>query len=252
MPIPRIYLPVALHPGSEATLDARAAGHVIRVLRLRVGDGVSLFNGDGNDYAAELTAAHKDQARARILAVQVRATESPLGIELAQGISRGERMDFTLQKAVELGVRRIVPLDTARSQVRLSGEREEKRLRHWGGIIMHACEQSGRSRLPELLPVQSLERWLSAPSVVTHKLFLDPEGDVCVADLGELGGPLSAVSLLVGPEGGLSPAERERASAHGYLRLRLGPRILRTETAALTAMAALQAVWGDLRQPRGA
>lgn len=246
MPTPRIYLPATLTPGAEVALDARAAGHAVRVLRLRVGATVALFNGDGRDYLAELIAVRKDQALCRIHAAHPRATESPLTIELAQGISRGERMDYTIQKAVELGVQRIVPLDTERSQVKLGGEREEKRLQHWAGIILHACEQSGRSRIPELQPVQRLDRWLSMQSGAGQRLFLDPQGDVSVADLS---GPVDSVSLLVGPEGGLSPAERELAISRGFLRLRLGPRILRTETAALTALAALQSVWGDLRQP---
>lgn len=252
MSTPRIYLPVPLQPDSEAALDARAAGHVVRVLRLRVGAALLLFNGDGNDYAAELIEVRKDQVRCRVGSAQARATESALTVELAQGISRGERMDYTLQKAVELGVQRIVPLATERSQVKLSGEREEKRLQHWTGIILHACEQSGRSRIPELLPVQRLDQWLAGrerrgqpllPSA-NQTLFLDPDGDVSV---GALQGPLDHISLLVGPEGGLSPAERELAVRAGCLRLRLGPRVLRTETAALTALAALQGIWGDLR-----
>lgn len=244
MPTPRIHLPLPLQTGAEVELDARAAGHAVRVLRLRAGDTLVLFNGDGNDYTAALVEVRKDQARCRVLSAQARPTESPLLIELAQGISRGERMDYTIQKAVELGVQRIVPLDTERSQVKLSGEREEKRLQHWHGIILHACEQSGRSLIPELRPVQRLDRWLAAPTEATHRLFLDPEGDVCVKDLA---GPVGSISLLVGPEGGLGPAERELAVARGFLRLRLGPRILRTETAALTALAAIQATWGDLR-----
>ena len=243
MPTPRIYLPVPLQPDSEVALDARAVGHVVRVLRLRVGDAVWLFNGDGKDYAAELIDVRKDHAHCRVGAAQVRATESPLSVELAQGISRGERMDFTLQKAVELGVQRIVPLATERSQVRLSGEREEKRLQHWQGIILHACEQSGRSRIPELGAVQRLDQWLTTRPRIGRGLFLDPEGDVSVSGLNA---PIEALSLLVGPEGGLSPTERELAVSAGFQRLRLGPRILRTETAALTALAALQGIWGDL------
>lgn len=248
MSTPRIYLPVTLQPGIEVALDARAAGHAIRVLRLRVGDALLLFNGDGNDYAGELIEVRKEHAVCRIHTALERPTESPLRIELAQGISRGERMDYTLQKAVELGVQRIVPLATERSQVKLSGEREEKRLQHWSGIILHACEQSGRSRIPELLPVQRLDLWLAGrerrcqPQI--QALFLDPEGDVSV---GTLKAPVDDISLLVGPEGGLSPAERELAVRAGFLRLRLGPRVLRTETAALTALAALQGIWGDLR-----
>lgn len=243
MPAPRIYLPASLAPDGEVELDARAAGHAVRVLRLRAGDDVVLFNGDGNDYAAKLIDVRRERVLCRIDTVRVRATESPLTIELAQGISRGERMDYTIQKAVELGVQRIVPLATERSQVKLSGEREEKRLSHWRGIILHACEQSGRSRIPELLPVQKLDQWLAARTHGGHALLLDPEGDVSVSGLA---GPVEAVSLLVGPEGGLSMAERALAAGAGFLRLQLGPRVLRTETAAVAALAALQGIWGDL------
>lgn len=245
MAAPRIYLPAALALDTEVALDARAAGHVVRVLRLRGGDELILFNGsDDTEYRAQLTEVRKDSASCRILSQHTRSTESPLAIELAQGISRGERMDYTIQKAVELGVQRIVPLATERSQVKLSGEREEKRLQHWAGIILHACEQSGRNRIPELAPVQHLDHWLNSRTRTGHALFLDPEGDMSVSGLK---GPVDAVSLLVGPEGGLSPAERALAVRAGFLRLRLGPRILRTETAALTALAALQGIWGDLR-----
>lgn len=244
MPTPRIYLPATLTPGTAVALDDRAAGHAVRVLRLRVGDALVLFNGDGNDYTAELVEVRKEHAICRVDSARARSAESPLDIELAQGISRGERMDYTLQKAVELGVQRIVPLASERSQVKLSGEREEKRLQHWRGILLHACEQSGRSRIPELMPVQRLDQWLTGSARRGHALFLDPEGDASVTSLN---GPVTNVSLLVGPEGGLSPAERTLAVQAGFLRLRLGPRILRTETAALTALAALQGIWGDLR-----
>lgn len=245
MATPRIYLPTALALDTEVALDARALGHAVRVLRLRGGDELILFNGsDAIEYHAQLIEVRKDSATCRILSHHSRNTESPLALELAQGISRGERMDYTIQKAVELGVQRIVPLATERSQVKLSGEREEKRLQHWQGIILHACEQSGRNRIPELAPVQRLDHWLNSRAHTAHALFLDPEGDV---NIGALIGPVTSVSLLVGPEGGLSPAERELAIARGFLRLRLGPRVLRTETAALVALAALQGIWGDLR-----
>lgn len=245
MSIPRIYLPEHFTPGSEVALDARAAGHVVRVLRLRSGDQIILFNGrDSAEYTAQLTDVRKDAASCRIIDQCIRNNESPLQVELAQGISRGERMDYTIQKAVEMGVQRIVPINTARTQVKLDAAREAKRLQHWQGIILHACEQSGRNLIPELLPVQRLDQWLQSRPRTTHDLFLDPEGDVTVAGLQ---GPLSAVSLLVGPEGGLNREERELARQHGFLRLRLGPRILRTETAALAALASLQGIWGDYR-----
>ncbi len=243
MPTPRIYLPVPLSIDSDIALDARAAGHVVRVLRLRADDEIVLFNGTDDEYSARLTEVRKDRAHCRILSRHERNIESPIDITLAQGISRGERMDYTIQKAVELGVRRIVPLSTERSQVKLSAEREEKRLQHWRGIIIHACEQCGRNHLPELTPVQRLDQWLQAREPEQHALFLDPEGNDSVA---QLSGPVTRVSLLVGPEGGLSQPERDLAVTAGFQRLRLGPRVLRTETAALTALAALQAIWGDL------
>lgn len=245
MATPRIYLPTELARNMDVVLDARAAGHVVRVLRLRAGDELILFNGsDADEYRAQLIDVRKDSATCRILSQHARHTESPLTLELAQGISRGERMDYTIQKAVELGVQRIVPLATERSQVKLSGEREDKRLQHWQGIILHACEQSGRNRIPELMPVRRLDHWVSHRTSTGHALFLDPEGDV---NVGSLNAPVNTVSVLVGPEGGLSSVERELAVRAGFLRLRLGPRILRTETAALTALAALQGIWGDLR-----
>ena len=243
MPTPRIYLSTPLQPDSDVVLDSRALGHVVRVLRSRAGDEVILFNGDGNDYAARLVEVRKDYAQCHVQTSQPSATESHLVIELAQGISRGERMDYTIQKAVEMGVQRLIPLSTERSQVKLSGDREAKRLQHWQGIILHACEQCGRSRIPELLPVQRLDQWLAKRAPMTHALFLDPTGDLSAKDLCL---PVDSLSLLVGPEGGLSSAERELATRMGFLRLRLGPRVLRTETAALTALAALQAIWGDL------
>ena len=245
MTSPRIYLPVTLQTDTQVALDARAFGHVVRVLRLRVGDEFVIFNGTSDaEYRAQLIDIRKDSATCRILSQHPCTTEAPLTIELAQGISRGERMDYTIQKAVELGVQRIVPLATERSQVKLSGEREEKRLLHWQGVILHACEQSGRNRIPELLPVQRLDQWLTARVRMAHALFLDPEGDISVANLAD---PVTSVSLLVGPEGGLSSPERELAVSQGFSRLRLGPRVLRTETAALVALAALQAIWGDFR-----
>jgi len=243
MPIPRIYVPVPLQVDHEVTLDARAVGHVVRVLRLRTDDTLILFNGSGNQYLARLSDVRKDAARCHVLALEERDVESPMEITLAQGISRGERMDFTIQKAVELGVSHIVPLATERSQVKLSGDREEKRLLHWQGVIIHACEQCGRTRLPELAPVQRLDTFLSPRQRKGHALVLDPTGD---HTLEQLGRPVAAATLLIGPEGGLSPAERELAVASGFKRIRLGPRVLRTETAAIAALAALQAIWGDL------
>lgn len=168
--------------------------------------------------------------------------ESPLHVTLAQGISKGDRMDFTIQKAVELGINRIVPLNTERSVVNLKGERQEKKMAHWRGVIVSACEQCGRNTLPELLPMQDLSDWLANSSQGT-KLLLDHRSEASLTSLAVS----TDVTLLIGPEGGLSEQERQSAYRVGYQGLRLGPRVLRTETAALTALAALQSHWGDLR-----
>jgi 16S rRNA (uracil1498-N3)-methyltransferase len=168
---------------------------------------------------------------------------APLDIHLAIGISRGERMDYALQKAVELGVGRITPLFTERAQVELAGARLQRRQDHWRGIIIGACEQSGRRRLPRLSEMASYQHWLAS-----HEgggLLLDPEAPQALAGIAD---PGSVVTLLVGPEGGLSPRERTLARARGFQGVQLGPRILRTETAPLAAIAIIQALWGDLRE----
>lgn len=243
MRIPRIYLPTPLNPNSDVELDARAHQHVTKVLRLRAGDNLILFNGEGGEYAATLTESHKQTARARINTCNDNDTESPLQITLIQGISRGEKMDLTIQKAVELGVHAIMPVNTERSQVKLSGDRLEKRLQHWQGVLIHACEQSGRNRLPALHPVANLEDCLQQAHIPEPRFLLDPHGDQVIR---ELPGPFQAMTLLAGPEGGLGERDHVIARSANFQGLRLGPRILRTETAALAALAALQGQWGDL------
>ncbi len=244
MAAPRIFQPGPLAEaraaGNEVELGAEAVRHLGRVLRLGPGDAVRLFDGHGGEYAATLTALDKRAGRARLDAFDERESESPLTLELVQGLAKGERMDFAIRKAVELGVTRIVPVATARSVVRLDGERAEKRHAHWRGVIVAACEQCGRNRLPELAPVTALTEWLATPR---QGLVLDPEGGDGLRALAAPDGP---VSLLVGPEGGLDAAELDRAEAAGLRRLRLGPRVLRTETAPLAALAAVQTLWGDL------
>ncbi|MGE0371576.1 MAG: 16S rRNA (uracil(1498)-N(3))-methyltransferase [Gammaproteobacteria bacterium] len=246
MRLPRIHLPRALAPGARLALDKAASGHVLRVLRLKPGAGLILFNGDGGEYEATLAAVENRAAMVTVGKFIAAGRESPLAITLAQGISRGERMDYTLQKSVELGVARIVPLQTEFSQVRLDGERLERRCQHWGGVLASAGEQCGRTRLPELMPVASLAGWLEASAAEGHgrRLVLDPAGTSTLMQLPapETGG----ITLLIGPEGGLSGREIELARRAGYLGLRLGPRILRTETAGIAALAALQTIWGDL------
>jgi 16S rRNA (uracil1498-N3)-methyltransferase len=244
MRIPRVYLPRPLAPDTRLLLDEAASGHLLRVLRLKPGAPLLVFNGEGGEYAATLTGT---EGRAAVVALgdfTADRCESTLAVTLAQGVSRGERMDYTLQKSVELGVARIVPLETEFSQVRLDGARLERRRQHWSGILASAAEQCGRTRLPELAPTAPLLEWLSAPPDGGLRLVLDPGGDTL---LSRLPAPAARrVTLLVGPEGGLSDKEIRRARDSGFLGLRLGPRILRTETAGAAALAALQTLWGDL------
>lgn len=241
MRIPRIYQTQRLAENSRITLEEGAARHVARVLRLGPGSPLRLFDGRGGEYAATIVESDKREVNVAVGNHTEVEVESTLRLTLAQGVSKGERMDFTIQKAVELGVQRIVPLQTERSMVNLKGERRDKKLEHWRGVIISACEQCGRNTLPDLLPMQSLSSWLETP-LQGSGLLLDHRADDTI---GSLSRP-AALTLLIGPEGGLSEAERVEASAAGYTGLRLGPRVLRTETAALTALAALQSRWGDL------
>ncbi|HSH29441.1 MAG TPA: 16S rRNA (uracil(1498)-N(3))-methyltransferase, partial [Thiohalobacter sp.] len=242
MPTPRIYLPQPLTIGTTTRLDERAQRHAVKVLRLKPGNALTLFNGEGGEYRATLEDTRREGATVRIREHIGQERESPLDIELLQGVARGEKMDLILQKAVELGVSRIVPLATERSQVRLSGERLDKRMQHWRGILIHACEQCGRNRLPELAGMQTLDAALTAHPPDRLGLLLDPTAEHGPRALSQTW----ALSLLIGPEGGLAPAERELARADGFQGVRLGPRILRTETAGLAALAALQCLYGDL------
>ncbi len=241
MRIPRIYHPEPLVAHSQIALDDNAARHVARVLRLGPGAELTLFDGNGGEYSATIHELNKRQVIVSLCDRRMIDLESPLRITLAQGISKGDRMDYTIQKAVELGVSRIVPLSTERSVVNLKGERLEKKLTHWQGVIISACEQCGRNTLPELLPQQTLNQWL-ANKPAGQGLLLDHRAENSLGSL-QISGELT---LLIGPEGGLSEQERQYAIDSGYQGIRLGPRVLRTETAALTALAGLQSRWGDL------
>ena len=245
MRIPRIYTDQPLLPGSEVLLPEQAGEHVARVLRMERGHPLILFNGDGDECEAQLAALAKRAVTARVLAVRRVTRETPLRLTLAQGVARGEKMDWILQKATELGVARIVPLVTERTEVKLDEERAERRLAHWHSVIAGACEQSGRNVLPELEPPQRLDRWLGALGE-THaalRLALLPDGDTALRNLPDMN---DGALLVVGPEGGLSEHDTAMLTHAGFLGLRLGPRILRTETAGVAALAALQALYGDL------
>ncbi|MDN3652104.1 16S rRNA (uracil(1498)-N(3))-methyltransferase [Thalassotalea ponticola] len=238
----RFFQDSPLQVGQQVVLSDDVFGHVVRVLRLQTGDNISLFNGDGCDYQATLSEVSKKQASALIEGVEQIDNESPLSIHLGQGISRGDRMDFTLQKSVELGVSQITPLFTVRCGVKLNSERLEKKRQQWQKIVVSACEQSGRATVPEVKPAMSLEQWLQQPND-DLKLNLHPKAQYSISTL-----PMqtSSVRLLVGPEGGLSDAEIEQAEQADFIPVLLGPRVLRTETAALCAITALQCKFGDL------
>ncbi len=223
-------------------LEEATSHHLLRVLRLTAGESLLLFNGDGKEYQAVLKESANKQARILVENSRQPERESKLHITLGQAISRGERMDFVLQKSVELGVESIAPLWTKRSQVQLSGKRLEKRLSHWRGVIRSACEQSGRVCLPKLHNPAKLPDWHSINRKQSLQLVLDPAASLQLSDLI----PAREIRILIGPEGGLEGEEISMAEESGFKRIRLGPRILRTETAALATVAAVQALWGDL------
>ena len=233
--------PLALN--ADIQLSENAAAHATRALRLNVGDNAIIFNGNGVDYACTLTSVKKNMVTATITGANAISNESPLNITLLQGISSGDRMDFTIQKAVELGVKKIQPINSQRSVVKLTQERAEKRIEHWQNVAISACEQSGRAFVPKVLPPLSLENWLSQnPYNNTLRILLNPVG---AKRLAEIEKPASTIELLIGAEGGLSQAEIDLASAQHFQSIVLGPRILRTETAALTAISVMQSLWGD-------
>jgi len=237
----RIYHPAPLLTGNTLFLDEDAANHVGRVLRMQSGQPLQLFNGDGNNYAATITDVGKKQVQVSISAVTENPVESSLRIHLGQGISRGDRMDFAIQKAVELGVTEITPLFTERCGVKLDGERLAKRNEQWQKIAISACEQSGRSVVPTVHPAKTLAEWLAQPTKELA-LTLDPRASATIKTLA----PASAIRLVIGPEGGFTDHEVAITASAGFNGIQLGPRILRTETAALTAISALQLQFGDL------
>jgi len=239
----RVYVDTPLAAGKRVTLEGNAASHVTRVLRLRVGEALTLFNGAGGEYAASIDAARGGRLTVAVGEPRAVERESPLTLTLAQGVSRGERMDLVVQKATELGVSGIVPLFTERSVVRLGAQQAERKLNHWRAITIAACEQSGRNRLPNVAPPLSLADWLrSGADRDGGRLLLSP---AATARIDAPPRPATSVTVLIGPEGGLTNAEQEAAVAAGFLPVRLGPRVLRTETAAIAALALLQREFGD-------
>lgn len=240
MRISRLFVPADLAAGQTVRLDEETGHYLRTVLRAKRGHELTVFNGAGGEYPARVVEAGRDGVSVALGPRAERDAESPLSTHLGLGVSRGERMDFAIQKAVELGVTRITPLVTEHCVVRLDESRVGSRLQHWQKVARSACEQCGRIRVPEIAEPLPLETWAREREGL--KLFFDPQG---TASLKELPAPDSAVSLLAGPEGGFAESERVMARKAGFVPIRLGPRILRTETAVLAALAAIQALWGD-------
>ncbi len=242
MRIPRIYYPHTLAAETQIELESDAVNHIANVLRLKAGHPIVLFNGDGNEYSAELADVAKRKVVVSVDAKLSISVESPLSIHLGQGISRGDRMDFVLQKSVELGVTKITPLITERCGVKLSDDRWQKKHDQWQKIIQGACEQCGRNVLPELAEPVTLQQWLGQ-STNQLRLTLHPRAEQTIKNLAV---PTEGVRLLIGPEGGFSDQELYQTEEAGFQTVRMGPRVLRTETAALAAISALQSQFGDL------
>jgi len=241
----RFHVRGTLGNGSEIRLSAEAAHHAVRVLRLGVGEPVVLFDGHGGEFEARITRMERGEVLVKTGAHREVERESRLHIVLVQGLSSGDRMDITLQKAVELGVARIQPVATERSVVKLRDERAHRRMEHWRNLVVSACEQCGRNRVPEVLPLLDLPDWLAQLTVPAQgdetRLVLSPAAERSLKELA----PPARMMLLIGPEGGLSVVETRLAQSRGFVPVRLGPRILRTETAALAALSAIQMLWGD-------
>jgi 16S rRNA (uracil1498-N3)-methyltransferase len=243
MRLNRIHTATPLTPGAQIVLTGSAANHVARVLRLRAGAPLIVFNGEGGEYRAEILQTGDKQVSVAVGEFVQGTPESPLRITLTQGIPRAERMDWALQKATELGVAAIAPIIAARSVVRLDETQGAKKLEHWRNIVIGACEQCGRSRIPQLLPPKLLRDHLATHPKEGLRLVLSPNAPRSLSGMTSMP---AKVELLIGPEGGLDDEEVNRAQAAGYVPVKLGPRVLRTETAAITALTVLQAMWGDL------
>ena len=242
MRIPRIYLPLELKTNESIELSSEAFQHVVKVLRMKQNSKLILFDGKGNECSASLELVNKKNAFVKINNITHSQTESSLSIHLGLGISKGERMDYAIQKAVELGVNNITPLFTEYCVVNLDEKRIKKRLNHWNGVIISACEQSGRNVLPILNIPTSLTKWCDDIDMAC--LILDPLAKETLKDINLKD---NSISLVVGPEGGLSSSEIiELNNKTNFHAVKFGPRILRTETAAVSAITAIQLLWGDL------
>ena len=240
--IPRFFCPFPLHPGATVELAAEAAHHALKVLRVGAGDTAILFDGRGGQWRATLHPAGK-ALRANLVEFDDAECEPPLVLTLVQALPAGDKMDFVVQKAVELGIARIQPVAARRSVIRLSGERAERRVEHWRNIAIAACEQSGRNRIPAVAPILDLPQYLGIAARENGLRFICAPG--AGGFLRDVATPDAPISLLVGPEGGFEESELLAAHAAGFHAIRRGPRVLRTETAGPGAVAAMMALWGD-------
>jgi 16S rRNA (uracil1498-N3)-methyltransferase len=240
MRVSRLYAPVPLITGKQIELDDENGHYVRTVLRLKKDAEIILFNGAGGEYLSAVVEVSRKTVLIAVRQWHERSVESPLHITLGLGISRGDRMDLSVQKAVELGVNHITPVLTERCVVQFKGEKKPQRLQHWQKIVQHAAEQSGRTVLPELTGIDYIQNWVGNQQGL--KVFLDPYAETSLADIAP---EAMKVTLLTGPEGGFTGLERDIAKAAGFIPVCLGSRILRTETASLAALAAVQILWGD-------
>ena len=241
MRIPRFYESAELTVGDNVSLSESVTQHISRVLRMRCDAQIILFNGDGHEYLCTLTQVEKRHVSALINEVRTPARQSNLKVHIGQAVSRGERMDYAIQKATELGMACMTPLFTERCEVRLNNDRQEKRISHWQQVAISACEQSLRNDLPEINAITPLQEWLGSVDA-DLKLVLHHHTE---QPLGDYARPTS-VALLIGPEGGLTEEEVALALEHGFKPVAFGPRVMRTETAPVAAQAILHYLWGDL------
>ncbi len=244
MASPRIYCDFRLGPGAQFPLPQDAANHVGRALRLRAGDALVVFDGGGGEYDATILRVDKDRVDVKTGAFREAGREAPLEVGLVQGLPEADKMDWILQKSVELGVAWIQPVVCERSVVRLSGDRAARRESHWQRVVIAACEQTGRNRVPALRPTLAFRDWAAQPAAGARWMLLPGAPEALAAQPP----PAGPVELLVGPEGGLSERELDIAATIGFMSLSLGPRVLRAETAPLAALAAIQSLWGDFRR----
>lgn len=241
MRIPNIYTDTTLQENQTLELDASAAQHLVKVLRMKEGDAVRLFDGSGAFYPATLIQTAKKSVLVKTALKELANTASCLHTHIGQVMSRGDRMDYAIQKSTEMGVNEITPLSSERCEVRLNKEREEKRIQHWQQVAISAAEQCGRATIPVIHPVMSVNDWIHSReglSLVLHHRDTQQLADISKPD---------AVNILIGPEGGLSEDEIQQAQNHEFVATTLGPRVMRTETAPVTALSIVQWLWGDLQ-----